>query len=45
MYKYNVEVVLNWGFVVEGSEVVLLDGEYHKLFQDFVTHHELLASS
>ena len=39
------EGLLNWCAVVEGEEVVFLEGNNHQLFQKSIAHHELLAGS
>jgi hypothetical protein len=42
---YHVESVFNRGSVIEGSEEVLLNGQDHELFEEFVAHKELLRGS
>ena len=42
---YQVEGVLNWRLVVHWSEEVVLDTEDGKLFEESVTHQELLGGT
>lgn len=45
MSTYKVEGVLNWGCVVHWSEEVVLKSKNNNLFEELITHQELLGGT